>query len=946
MQSLPWLLAWSRLHKHSLRALSSVLVVTVVMLSLLALQGISHSTGNSLVSYNLSKLPLGERNLTITSTQTITSSDQYQAIDKYLTKHLKGLITGSLTRELVHSELSDMHGGGFYYGAVDDLKNSIRLTSGRMPAECNSTHCEVIQVGAQGLPPPHPESFGLVIVGTGTFLNNQLFAGTMGPPEGTSILISDGIAISSSLSNFATLHGADGWVGTINQSAINRVGLNTYMSDIVAFEDQLSIDFPDIILSWPQDALSAASDQALGISDKFKLLDFAVGALFLAFLTLFSLRQRREHQNFRAALSRIGTPKKTLTWELLIEYAIPLIFGVLFASLISPAIPSLLSAFNFHANLSQIYTGWPEYIFLILTSIGLVIGTSTHGDSAWKIQKWIAFSLGVIFLAILLLKSGTSDNRYWLIPFIYTLFPALITYFVLKSLSLILHRKTRHTYFIFREHLSLWQGVAAILTLTSILAMMALSFDSGISERINQESQNQVPLDISLRTGPALIRPLDVGGVQDYANLLKGSQAYPILRTGSAIRGQSTVSESVSLIGLPPAAMALADPALRGLSSKLNSAVVPDQNGIKIGSSKELVVTLDQIPPEVDLLSWFLTPRGTHIGLMSPDHTNIRTFALTGNVPTGSSLIAFEFRETSDYLSRRLHAINEGNYTVPLLHGTGSITKISLDGRIQTPSEQLWGLKSFPYVFDGGNIIVRPKKSLPLPLVAVDPTTASLATNGLLTLTGATNNYFQARIGAVIRYFPTAGDQFVIMDLQQMQDEISQTDLGATDPIELWITTPDSGQYVKELNQSPLQGLEEQSQKELRTELKSDPTNIGLNSAYRISLTFALLVALLMYMAILPLLYREGAAVLFQLEASGVKPRDLRKALRASLRTTVATGIMVGVAIGVTVGRLFISQSIPFADIAILLISSIAISEVGGILYTRGFFRENRMVGP
>ena len=120
---------------------------------------------------------------------------------------------------------------------------------------------------------------------------------------------------------------------------------------------------------------------------------------------------------------------------------------------------------------------------------------------------------------------------------------------------------------------------------------------------------------------------------------------------------------------------------------------------------------------------------------------------------------------------------------------------------------------------------------------------------------------------------------------------------------------------------------------------------MGLNSAYRISLLFASLIALLMYLTALPLLYREGAKALFYLEANGVEPSKLRSALRRSLRITVVVGVITGTAIGLSVGRLFISQSIPITDIAILLASSIVISEVGGILFTRNFFREKRMVG-
>ena len=596
MRSLPWSLARARIRSHSLRTFSIAAVVTAAMISLLALQGFSHSTSNALVSYSLSKLPIGDRNLTLTSSQTLSSPNQYQAVDRYLTKNLKGLIVGPLTREIIYSELSDPHGVRFYFGGANNLAQSIRLTSGRLPSLCDSMKCEVVQIGGNAQATPRPISLGLVIVGTGTLLDNKLFAGTMGPPAGTPLLISDGIPASNALSHFANLHGADSWVANIPFNSVSKMGAVDYMSAIVAFQDQLSIDYPDIILTWPQDALSEASDQANATSQKFQLLDFAIWVLLLSYLALVSFHQRKEHQLFRATLSRIGTPKGILFRELLIESIAPLVLGAATAGAISLTIPKLLSAFNYHATLSQTYPGWPKYLLIISISVGLMVSTSTSGDPAWRRQKWISFVLSSLLLLALLFEGGTTNARYWVIPFIYTFVPASMSYFALRFFGSHLFRKSRHTYLIFREHLLIWQGVAAILALTSILAMMALSFNSGISQTVIKQSQDQVPLDISLRTGVSLIRPLDIGGTQEYANLLIGSKVYPILRTGTSVRGKSTVSDSLSFIGVPPDAMNLISPSLRALATTLKT-VEPIQIGLAIGSSKNLAITLENIPP-------------------------------------------------------------------------------------------------------------------------------------------------------------------------------------------------------------------------------------------------------------------------------------------------------------------------------------------------------------
>jgi hypothetical protein len=941
MTFLPWTLAWARLRKHSVRNFLSSIAITLGLLSLLLLQGISYSTNNSLVTYSLSKLPAGDRTLTLTSSKIIATPFHYQAIDTYLVRHLTGVSRGKLTREVLYHEIADHHGIGFYFGGAENLPKSLLVTSGRLPTTCNPHLCEVIQIGGRKDSQPQIDSLGLRIVGTARNQDSQLFTGTMGPSEGTPILLANGIVSSTAMKHFANLQGANGWVSGIDLAQIATEGADGYVASILAFENQLSIDHPEITLTWPQDALGAASDQAKSISTKFILLNFVVGALLIAFLILFSLRHRREHQLFRAGLSRIGTPKGVLLQELAIEYGSPLVIGVFISVLISLAIPAILSIAAFHTNISQIYQGWPKYLFLLLGSLGFTIGFSLIGDKAWRRLVWVPLLVGTIFVLAYLHQNSANEIRFWLIAFAFALVPAIVSYFLLRGASLLVRQKDEQTYVLFREYLSVWQGVAAILTLASVLAALALSFESGISQQVALQSRDRVPLDLSLSTGPALIRPLDLGGVRDYEKLLADTKAYPVLRTGTAVRSASAVSDTLSLIGLSPdTLLAMSERSQRRLSSIIIPSKNHQENGIQMGSSKLLVAMVRHIPKEVDMLGWFLTPHGTHTSAMLNGHGDLRTLSLQTLVPSASVLVAFEFRETSDYLSRRLHAIGEGSFDVPTLSGNGSIDHIALDGRIHQLPEGVWHSKNFPYSFNGGSLYVRPVLAHSIPAVVVDPTTAGLATHGLLTLTGARDTYFQVRVGAVIKSFPSAGDRFVIMDLQQLQDNLGQVDLGAIDPIEVWISTPHADEYLKRLNFPTFKGLVAESRNRIAAEMNSNPTNVGLSGSYRIALIFALFLTIFMYGSALPLLYREGAETLFELEVIGIGPRQLRRALRKSLRITISIALLTGALIGLVVGRLFISESTPYTFIFSTLLISVILSEVGGHVLTRKFFNE------
>jgi len=96
-----------------------------------------------------------------------------------------------------------------------------------------------------------------------------------------------------------------------------------------------------------------------------------------------------------------------------------------------------------------------------------------------------------------------------------------------------------------------------------------------------------------------------------------------------------------------------------------------------MGNARKLNVGLRNIPPEVDVMAWFVSPFGSHVSAKFRGTESIRTLTLGRDIPLGSSLIAFELQESSDYVSRRLHAQGEGDFQVPVLTGVGGITKLS-----------------------------------------------------------------------------------------------------------------------------------------------------------------------------------------------------------------------------------------------------------------------------
>ena len=665
----------------------------------------------------------------------------------------------------------------------------------------------------------------------------------------------------------------------------------------------------------------------------------------LAFLSLIAIRNRRDHFQFRTSLSRIGTPKSTLSRELSLEALLPIAIGTFLAGAISLFLPKILGGFGFQSGLSNIYVGWPRYLLLIVAGEALVFGLSLLEDRPWRRVQLIALAVSILSFLLYLQQNHVSDSRYLTIPFLYATGPVLICYVALRLFVTFWRSRTREIFVVLKEFFGLWQGVASMVALTALLAMLTLGYSSGLSQQVTTQARNLVPLDISLSTGSTLIRPLDLAGASDYASLLPNSEAFPILRTGTSVRGTSTVSDTVALVGLPPRAMELAAPNLKDIATNKAFNSLPPQDGIGVGKAQEISISLLGIPPEIDLLGWFLTPKGTHISATFAGGSTVRTLALSGQVPAGSTLIAFEFQESSNELSRRLHAIGEGNLSVPEIKGTGSIVKVLFDTREVNLPYKLWGSQNFAFAFDGQGLYVQPKSNIGIPSVVTDPVTASSAVNGILTLLGAANTYFQGRVVGISQSFPSAGDRFVVMNLSQMQSILGQSDLGSIDPIEVWVKTPSPKAYLQKLESGGFGSLTIQSRSALEKEFRANPSDVGTIAAYRTSLITALFVALLIVLSALPLLYREGRRAFFHLESVGATPKQLRAAMRSSLRTAALAGLVIGAVLGIAVGRIFVSSSIPFHNELLFFILVGAAFEVAGRVLSRNFFTENQMEG-
>ena len=932
-------LARARIRRHRLSFLSLTTSIALALIALFGIQTVAQSNSANLAESALSKLPFGDQTVTLSSNRLLNSNQSVSEITTYLLQELRGIVGADVTQEVLYHQLSDQHGNNVYFGGVDSINQKASLQTGRVPRTCTSTRCEVLQIGGDSQTPLVATRLGLTVVGLGTLEDPKAFSGTYSLDKGVPLLLANGAVASTSNSSFTNFQGSNGWVASIDVNSLRSLGTSRVSDSLLSFANNLSTKFSNVSMTWPEDALSSAQNQSYELNQKMGTLAFAVVFIFLFFQTIFISQRRKETREFREGLGRIGTAKRTIAQAQLIESSACAIGGLVLAITFTFIFRPFLAWANSDIGISPNILSLSNVFTLALLITVFNFASQFFGDRGWESFAIYTFILGLLVLALFFSLSRTIFGISFTFALAFTTFcyicAVVLCLFLMQNLSKIWRKRERTTYIIAQEGLRTWQGISAIVGITMALATSALGYQSGVEENVQRVVNDQVPLDISLGIGTALIKPLDLNSIDGYTKLIPGSQAFPVLRLGGSVRSQNSVADSITILGVPPTVLdLLANKSLRKLRDTLTPRSSNQEEDIAVGNTRKIILTLENVPQVIDVAAWFRTPRNTHVSAISSDHGGRRIISLTKDIPPGSTLVAIEFHETSEYLSRRLHAIGEGKTTVPMIKGEGKVTAISLDTVGLKGKRADWLFSKFAYQFDGGSLFLQPSLVSDMPVVMTDPATAALSTNSILTLSAVSQKNFKVKIGASGSTFPTAGDRFVIMDLVTLQQNISQSVPSATDPTEVWVSTLTPEKYLLKMETGIYTGLQKRDRVDIERQMRSDPSTRNLEKTYSLALGFALLLCLLLLIGAPRLFLKERVRVLQYLESQGSATEQIYRSMKNIIRLGLLVGLGSGISLGVLVCKIIISDSIPYQHLAISFIVVYIVAEIIVGLFT------------
>lgn len=492
----------------------------------------------------------------------------------------------------------------------------------------------------------------------------------------------------------------------------------------------------------------------------------------------------------------------------------------------------------------------------------------------------------------------------------------------------------------------------AFLVASIGLALLAASYRATLERGVRDEAAYQVPLDFAVSEGTQPVArldteagaapldyavtqgelplaPLDAAPLSRYRALGGGVRAFPVLRRSGDVPGTGTEFTSPVLLGLDPEAVrslhgwrsdfghesprSLATLLGNGGPVRLAGPILPrgttgfSVSGRETGATVEVSLAVERPSGEI-----------VHVPLVAAGSTGT---AAPQPVPAGGRVVALELSLTQQAADAIAHSEGEG-----AIAGARPVGKLELGPLVAYAGARRLGIVTdwsgwiarsgarrepgrpleLRYALGQGQVaLLRPREATdghPLPLVVSPDVARSAAPGGLVTIQNGDQS-LTGRIAAVARRFPGTADgdgSFAIADESRLQTALDASSPGTGRPLEVWLSVPrgERGAVAAALRRAPFSGLAVASRSGLEHELRSSP----LSRAIELALGAGALVALGLGVCAIWLTLLGDVAdergELYDLEAQGVTPAELRSQLRLRVAVLATLGIAGGIALG------------------------------------------------
>ncbi len=888
------------------------------------------------------RLPVAQRALTVVHAGPV---ENYAAADRRARSALAGIAPGRPAASVLYRTLRLDH-GIVLLGGVDDIGRYVRLTSGRLPRSCLPTRCEVLQVDGPSLPHTATEGASFVRVGTAVLRSPLPFGSTANLGERAGSRRPPPTLLAGSVRSMALMPGLTTSYRTFSWSEPLPPGIRSWKVDGLLRDEGrtlTSLQQTDTgwLLTGPDQALLEARSEGRVAGRRMLLVGGEAAALLLGFTVLAAVGLRRDALAERRRLERRGARASQLAVFSIADSGWVAGLGVLLGVVVAVAVGAFVAGVSGlpAADLLTHSIVGPRGLlglvlcWLVATGVLVAVQLVPSGAPARRAADLVA--LGAAAALVLALARGGADPGALArradpllpaLPLLAALVAGIAVARVLGWSMQRLERPARRGPLRLRLAalaLARDSGPASIaagfLAVAFGLGILASSYRATLTGGQVDEAAYAVPADAVVREGASLELPLQAAPLDRWGSLGGGSLALPVVRLpGSAATGGASTG-AVQLVGIPATGLGSLRLGRSGIdpgpaASALAPGAEPHPTGPAIGAGPVSVsVRRDGDPVTVTLVLAHPDGGVEQVGLgLSP-----RRGVLHGRAAGPGRLVAVELGQDEAGARSSLHQGGEGGiFSAP--RGTltlgplqqGGATVADWSGWIGKGGAQPLTSGGIRYSVPGvqPTLIrpVQPTDGHPVPLI-VSADLARSAANGRIGISIAGLTLAGRVVGVADRFPTVAGSTFALADENWLTTALGADDPGSVRPQELWLVARHPGGAARledDLAQPPYDDLARATYAGTLRGLQEDPLARGILLALEGAAALALLLALGGLLVSVAGSIRDERAELFDLEAQGVGPADLRAELRLRAALVAGCGLAAGLLVGVVLSRL------------------------------------------
>ena len=780
-------------------------------------------------------------------------------------------------------------------------------------------------------------------------------------PAPPPLVLTEGVAALDRLPLLHDSYRSYGWVLPLDRSLARSWAVRSLVQRIDTVRSTLQADPFGFALRAPTEELRAAAGSSRVAGRRLLLLGGEGVALLLAFAVLAAARLRRDVEATRRRLVSSGVRGWQVEAEVVAESVATAVAGTLLGWMLGLVVAFVIAdragepagTLLRHSLLSA--RGIAVVLLLVATAAtvlttALAIRPIAVGRISFSPLDAIA--LGAVSVVAVALARGAADTEALLAGngtgVVLLLLPALVAFAaavvaarVLPAGLRLLERAVPRDAIALRLAalgLARRPGYAVVavgfVAVSVGLALFAETYRSTLVRGEHDQAAFAVPADYVVREDLSQLIPVDTAVTPAVLRSLPSSvRVEPVTRQNGSIQGAADVS-GVAVLGLSARAL----PRIEGWRSDFAAASLPDlARRLDVGPRRLRGAPLPPGPTrlelpvrvsgtEIGVVASIRGPDGHFVALRLGESRESRRVVLGGAIPAearGGTLVAFRFEPPpkleergadtgapatgSVLLGRPVAVTRSGPLAVTDYRdwiGTSGVGRVVRDGALRFALTLTNEVDTY----------VRPRQptdGLRIPAV-VSPRMAALAgRDGVLGLNVAGHGLV-FRIVAVARRFPGTASletaDFVIADRPAFVTALNASAPGAGFTTELWLSAPSESREAADarLRKPPFTVLDVSSQAKLRRELSTDPVARAAVAMLEAAALTALVLALVGLLLGVVAERRDEGAELFDLEAQGLAPAQLRRQLRLRALVVGIAGLLGGILTGVLLSLLVV----------------------------------------